>query len=100
MSQKFLKVFKKADIKDVQAHLLIFGDLSAHCAQCQAIDIKFNARVCPQCQTDFKYIAFRNVMHHIPKMYKISEERPDVVFVDFEDYKKNLGAIKAEEFLK
>jgi len=33
-------------------------------------------------------------------MYKLLEERPDMKIIDYEDYKRNLDAIKAEEFLK
>lgn len=100
MGQKFLKIYKKADIKEVKEHLLIYGDLAGNCANCQAMDLKVDTVQCPQCQTSFKYIAFRNIKHHLPKMQKLSEERTDLTFVDHDDFSRNLGALKAEEFLK
>ena len=100
MNQKFLRVYKKLDIVDIKQHLLIYGDLSANCANCQAIDVKLDARQCPQCAAGFKYIAFRNIKNHLPKLQKLNDERPDLIFVDYEDFSRNLGVLKAQEFLK
>jgi hypothetical protein len=36
----------------------------------------------------------------MPKMLRLNDERPDLVFVDYEDFKKIEGALKAENFLK
>ena len=100
MNSRFLKVYKKFDIKEIKDHLLIYGDLSGNCAKCQAMDLKLDTLQCPECNTTFTYIAFRNVKSHLPKMHKLSEERSDVTFIDHDDFKRNLGALKAEEFLK
>ena len=80
--------------------MLLYGDLSANCANCQAIDIKLDAESCPQCQTEFKYIAFRNIRSHFPKLQRLHEQRPDVLFIDFDDFQRNIAAIKAQEFLR
>ncbi len=100
MSQKFIKVYKKFDVKNIKEHLLIYGDLSGSCANCKAIDLKLSDLECPKCKTAFKYIAFRNIKSHLPKMQKLIEERPGLEFVDHEDFQRNLGVIKAEEFMK
>jgi len=100
MSDKFIRVYQKLDIQDIQKHLLIYGDLSASCANCQAIDIKLDASQCPQCQAEFKYISFRNIKSHLPKIQKLTEERPELRIVDFDDYKRILGVFKAKEFLQ
>jgi hypothetical protein len=100
MNEKFLRVYKKMDVHEIKKHLLIYGDLSAQCAECQAMDIKLEATVCPKCGTAFKFIAFRNVRHHLPKLQKIHEMRPEVQFVDFDDYMRIMGELKAREFLK
>lgn len=99
-SEKFIRIYKKLDIKNIRDHLLIYGDLSASCSKCKALDIKLDVTACPHCQTEFKYIAFRNVKNHIPKLQKIMETRPYIVLVDFEDYSRILGVLKAEEFLR
>lgn len=100
MSEKFIRVFKKLDFNFIKARLLIYGALSGSCAACKAMDIKLDVRQCPQCKAEFGYIAFMNVKDHIPKMLRLNDERPDLVFVDYEDFKKIEGAIKAENFLK
>jgi len=33
-------------------------------------------------------------------MLKLSHERPDLVFIDYDDFKRTEGALKAQEFLK
>lgn len=99
-NQKFLRVYKKFDVVDVKQHLLIYGDLSASCGNCQALDIKFDAVRCPECRADFKYIAFRNIRHHLPKLQKLDDECPHLTFVDYDDFSRTLGLIKAQEFLK
>ena len=100
MSQRFIKVYKKLDIKNVKEHLLIYGDLSGSCANCQAVDLKLGDLECPKCKAAFKYIAFRNVKSHLPKMQRLIEERPGLEFVDNEDFQRNLSVIKAEDFMK
>ena len=100
MNRRYLRVYKGLDINDVKEHLLVYGDLSANCANCQAIDIKLDALKCPTCQTEFRYIAFRNVRNHLPKLHRLSEERPQITLVDYDDFSRLWGALKAENFLK
>ena len=100
MNQRLVRVYKSKDIMDISKHLLVYGDLSASCENCKAIDLKLNDHKCPQCDTEFKYISFRNVKSHFPKITKITNERPSLEIIDYDDYKKCLGAIKAENFLK
>ena len=100
MAEKFLRVYKKLDVQAIRSHLLIYGDLAGSCAHCNEMNIKLEASYCPQCKNDFQYIAFRDVKTQMPKLNKLSAERPSLVIVDFEDYKRNIGTLKAEEFLR
>ena len=100
MNPKFIRVYKKLDIDDVKSHLLICGDLSVSCSHCNNMNLKVDMVRCPECQTDFKYIAFRNIKDNMPKLLKLSETRPDLTFVDFDDFKKMTTAAKAHEFFK
>ncbi len=100
MSEKYLRVYKMMDVKNVQEHLLIMGALSGSCAKCKAVDVKLDQEKCPGCSTEFKFIAFMNVRDHMPKMMKIKASRPNITFVDHDDFKRQLGALKAQEFLK
>ncbi len=97
---KFIRTYKKLDINEIKKHLLIYGDLSAQCANCQSMDLKLEMTACPKCETEFKYISFRNVRNHLPKLQKIDAERPEIQFVDFDDYKRHIGELKARDFLK
>ncbi len=100
MNERFLRVYKRFDFTHIKSHLLVYGALSGSCAACKAMDIKLDVRQCPQCSAAFKFIAFQNVKDHMPKMLRLSSERPDLTFVDHDDFKKVEGAIKAEEFLR
>lgn len=100
MSGKYLRVYQEFDIHEVKQHILIYGDLAANCGNCPALNVPLDAAACPECQTPFKYIAFRNIKHHLPKLTKLRAARPEVVLVDHDDFKRVLGAAKAEEFLK
>ncbi|OGX33866.1 MAG: hypothetical protein A3C36_00160 [Omnitrophica WOR_2 bacterium RIFCSPHIGHO2_02_FULL_52_10] len=100
MTEKFIRTYKKFDMNEVRGHLLIYGDLSAQCAACQAVDLKLEETACPKCHAEIKYIAFRNVRSHLPKLQKINAQRPGLHIIDYEDYARELGAMKAKEFLK
>ena len=100
MAERFLRVYKKADVNLIKSQLLIYGDLGGQCAHCSQMDVKLDQLHCPQCNSEFKYISFRDVRTQMPKMNKLWAERPSLIIVDFEDYKKNIGALKAEEFLR
>jgi hypothetical protein len=80
--------------------LMVYGDISAACENCHTIDLKLDMTHCPQCKTEFKFISFRNIKTHLPKVQRLFDERRAVKIVDFDDYKRNIGALKAEEFLK
>ncbi len=97
---KFIRVYRKLDFQDVREHTLIFGELSASCSHCNALEVKLTAPICPECRTDFKYVAFRNVRSHLPKLERLYTENPHVTLIDFDDYKHALGEAKAQEFWK
>ena len=100
MTQRFIRIYKKLDITEVQNHILILGDLSGICGKCQHLGLKVDSPQCPACRGEFKYIAFRNIKNHLPKMKTINETRPDIIFVDYDDYKRITGALKAEKFFE
>ena len=100
MSEKFIRVYKKLDIRDIKSHLLIYGDLSASCAGCNTMDFKLETTHCPGCRAEFKYIGFRNIKTHFPKIQKLAAERPHLIIIDYDDYIRGAGAMKAREFLQ
>ena len=100
MNDRFIRVYQKIDFVAIKERLLIYGALSGSCAHCKAIDIKLERLRCPSCGVEFAYIAFQNIRDHLPKMARLAVERPNMVFIDFEDFKRIEGMIKAENFLK
>ena len=88
------------DVQEVREHLIIVGDVSASCAKCKNLGLKIDALQCSGCQTEFKYLTFRKVKENLPKMLNFSASRPDLIFVDFEDFERVMNALKAEEFLR
>ena len=100
MNPKFLRVFKRLDLEDIRAHLLICGDLSASCSKCKEMGLKNDALKCVSCGTDFKYVTFRNIKDNMPKIVRICEQHPELTVLDFDDFKRIDAASKAEEFFK
>jgi len=89
----FIRVWKEFDIRDVSEHLLVVGDIAGDCSKCRELGIKYSsAKSCPKCGTDFKYVASRS-----REVRKILIKRPDLIFIDFEDYKKAQGKMKARD---
>jgi len=100
MSERFIRVYKKFDIKELKKCLMIYGALSASCANCNKLGIPLEADQCPDCGAVFKYVSFQKVREHLPKLKKLNEARPNVIFIDYDDFKRLDGEIKAQEFLK
>ena len=100
MQDKLVRIYQQKDVHAIKPNLLIYGDVSGQCANCDETDIKFDMKACPKCAAIFRYITFRNIRVHMPKVYKIFEERPELSIVEFDDYKRNLGAAKAHDFFK
>ncbi|MBF0531785.1 MAG: hypothetical protein HQL23_01675 [Candidatus Omnitrophica bacterium] len=98
--EKLIRVYQKNDPKAVNEHLLIYGDVSGQCGHCNALDVKLEMNFCPSCKTEFLYVAFRNIKFHLPKVTKLFAQRPSLKIIDYDDHKRNLGELKAEEFLK
>ena len=90
---EFIRVWKQFDIEDISGHLLLVGDLSGDCSKCRELGIDYSSvKACPKCETTFKYIASRT-----REVRRIKDKRPDLIFIDFEDYKKAKGKIKARD---
>ena len=102
MNKEYLRTFKPYDIEDVQQHLLIMGDLSADCASCRQLGLGGTVASCPNCGTQFKYLTSRRFENHPGERFQIAsrlrEIRPELVFIDYEDYKRTLGRKKARDF--
>jgi len=97
--KQMLRIYHQFDFNDLKEHTLEYGVLSGICSKCKTLDIKLDERYCPKCSTPFKYIAFQSVRDHLPKMLRILENRQDVTFVEYQDYKRIEGELKARSIL-
>ena len=102
---EFLRTWQAYDLEEVQKHLLILGDVSGDCASCRELGIHYlEAKECPQCKTAFKYVTSRRLETHPGERFQLASrlrgKRPDLVFIDYEDYKRTLGRKKARDFFE
>ncbi|MFH1479234.1 MAG: hypothetical protein ABIG92_05630 [Candidatus Omnitrophota bacterium] len=89
---EFIRVWKDFDIDELSRHLLIVGSASGDCSNCRELGLDYNSiKTCTSCNTEFKYIASRT-----REIAKIKKKRPDLVFVEFEDYKRAIGKKNAK----
>lgn len=96
--KRFLRVWKEIDLKDAEKHLIVAGELSAECFSCHNIGIELKTRICPHCGTRFKYMGFRR-KDPLSYLQRIKDESLDIIFIDFEDFKKSLGKKDAHKLL-
>ena len=99
----YIRIWQSCDIAEITKHLLIVGDITADCASCRELGIDYSAaKACPKCSTVFRFIASRNTgkLDHGRggTVKRIKERRPDLTFIDYEDYKEITGKTQAREF--
>lgn len=92
MVKQPIRVWTELDIDEISRHLLVVGEVTADCYNCKEIGLDYvSLKSCPKCNSPFKYIASRS--HEIKK---IKNRRQDLIFIDFDDFKKAAGFIKAK----
>ena len=101
----YLRIWQSCDIAEVTKHLLIVGDITADCAACRELGIEYaSAKSCPQCKTVFRFIAARNTgpldRDRGGTVKRIKDRRPDLTFIDYDDYKNITGKQNARDFFK
>jgi hypothetical protein len=95
----FLRIWKQLDIKDIQLHLLVFGELSGECYNCHNIGLSSDTQTCPECMARFKYIGFRRKSVDAATLKRFTEKHPQVTFIDFDDFKKLTSKDQARKLL-
>jgi hypothetical protein len=99
MGKSFIRAYKEFDIEDVSKHLLIFGELLATCNNCSKLGLALSTRTCPECKTEFRYATFSSSKDKESQMHKIAN-MTDLIFVDYDDFKRMAGKLKAKDFFK
>ena len=101
----YIRIWQACDVQEITKSLLIVGDMTADCAACRELGIEYaNAKVCPKCGVTFRFIASRNTgkldAGRGGTVKRIKDRRPDLTFIDYEDYKDITGKQQAREFFK
>ena len=95
-----IRVFQSLNLDEIKKHLMIIGDLSAVCENCQKFDLKVDSSICPSCKTEFKFAAFRSSKIPMNKLSKLFAQRPSLKIIDFEDYHQAKSGSKFENLFK
>jgi hypothetical protein len=94
----WLRVWQEIDLKDVEKHLVVIGQLSGECFNCHQIGLDKSLLICPNCNTKFKYIGFRTKVD--PSLVaKLKEKYPYITFIDFDDFKRASSKKAARKIL-
>jgi len=96
--KNFVRTWEDFDLVDIEKHLIVVGDLSSECFCCHKVGVDSKARACSDCSAIFKYIGFRRKIQ-MPYLYKVREERPRIVIIDFDDFKRSLAKRDARKLL-
>jgi hypothetical protein len=101
----FIRVWQACVPEELTKHLLIVGDITADCQNCRELGIDYTqAKECPQCRTPFRFIASRLTGKldgaRGSTVKRIKERRPDLTFIDYEDYREITGRQQARDFFK
>lgn len=101
----WIRVWQEKELTEVEKHLLIVGDTLADCGQCRELGLDYrNATRCPKCGTTFSYITSRRFESHPSERFhivkRLSQTRSDLVWIDYDDYRKITGRQKALDFFK
>jgi len=104
MANDFLRVWKKFSLKEIKQSLLIIGDLAADCAACRELGLSYEkTKTCPQCGVEFRFVTSRpasgNSSDRFRWVRRLSEKRPDLTFIEYDDFKKSTGRSQARQIL-
>jgi len=95
----YIRVWKELELFDMQKHLLIVGDLMGDCSNCKEVGLDISAvKTCPKCNTEFKYIASRAQGSSQGK--RLKTRRPDLIAIEFADFKEAQTRDEARKFLE
>jgi len=105
MTNVWIRTWIEKDLQDIEQHILIVGELSSDCGKCREIGLDvLKHRSCPSCGTLFKYVTTRLAGSASPErftvMKRVRAKCPDLLFVEYDDYKKHTSRSKAEDFFR
>ena len=104
MSSIFLRAYQRFDLDEVRGSLLIVGEVTGNCVACGEMGLApASVAICPNCNARFRYIASRRIESNPGERFqyahRIEMERPDLIFIDLNDYQKMDSRAKARDIL-
>lgn len=101
----YVRVWQSVDAEGIQQHLVIVGELTGDCGHCRHVGIDYvKEKSCPQCGHPFRFITCRTAAGSMKgamgAVRRIKERRPDLTFIDYNDYSHVIGSKKAHDFFK
>ena len=101
----YIRIWQACDVQEIGKCLLIVGDVTADCAACRELGIDYaSAKNCPKCGVTFRFITSRLAgpldRNRGATVKRIKDRRPDLTFIDYQDYKEITGKQQAREFFK
>ncbi len=104
MAKNFMRIWIEGDPSEISKKLLFVGELFSTCGNCKRLGLDFqSAKSCPDCHAVFEYVsALKATSTSSEKFYwikKIRTARPDLCFVDYDDFKKGQDLKRARDIL-
>ena len=104
MNKVWIRTWQEIDLKDIESRMILVGELSSDCSHCREIGLDYSQlKSCSKCGAEFKYMSSRTASGSSQKfsvIKRIKSKRPDLIFFDYDDYKKLVSKSKAEDFLR
>ncbi len=94
----YIRVWENLDVEEVKKHLLIWGVLDGMCANCKKVGLRLEEKICPECKTEFKYLALRE-KNTGANVFKIKKRRPEITIIDYKDFFEQSSIEKAKKVL-
>ena len=103
MKKILVRVAQEQDFDTLSKHLIVVGELTGACFACGHVGIDTSReKYCPECKTDFRYIASRKKAsdNNAGLMARFAQRRPDLTYVEYQDIKGTSDRQKARDIFK
>ncbi len=105
MANEFIRIWVEEDVEQLSKRLLIVGESFSDCGNCRQLGLDFSqVKSCPGCKVEFKYVTSRHAGGGASERFrwlrKIREKRPDLKFIDYDDYERNRARNQARDIFK
>ena len=83
-----IRIWSEVDISAIDGHLVIVDDLHGFCNACRKTGLRYGSlKRCPECGTTFTHATTRDASHVAHIINKLKKNDPELVIIDYNDYK-------------